>query len=233
MTTTPTAARVSGTIKALEWLDDGCCAKRLGIHYHMSEGEPGMFELTHPFHSDPMPQAECQAAAQANYNARILAAIQPDPEPVSTTKQNYGDCLSSDPEPQPVIGMSLWERLSPVAWRVFDSLPGPRITREEWMRRITATPSRADMPTALRYVQTLTTGGAATPSSAGMVSVEAAPDHQPFDIPEMGNYYGNLSLKRENGKDFWSIENYDGHYWVPCDPAVASALRALSGEGER
>lgn len=64
----------------------------------------------------------------------------------------------------------------------------------------------------------------ATPSSAG---VEVVPDHPPFDITEVGNYYGHLSLKRENGKDYWSIECYDGHHWVPCDPDVATALRAL------
>lgn len=64
----------------------------------------------------------------------------------------------------------------------------------------------------------------ATPSSA---SVEAVPDHPPFDVPEVYNYYGHLALKRENGKDYWSIGCYDGHSWVPCDPNVAAALRAL------
>lgn len=27
------------------------------------------------------------------------------------------------------------------------------------------------------------------------------------------NYYGGLAVKKEDGKYFWSIENYDGHNW--------------------
>jgi hypothetical protein len=33
------------------------------------------------------------------------------------------------------------------------------------------------------------------------------------DIGTIGNYYGDLSVKEESGRYFWSIENYDGHHW--------------------
>lgn len=61
------------------------------------------------------------------------------------------------------------------------------------------------------------------------VTVEAA-DHPAISIGNIGNYYGGLILKREGGIDYWAIENFDGDDWEECDPHVASALRALSGE---
>lgn len=30
-----------------------------------------------------------------------------------------------------------------------------------------------------------------------------------FEIPDIGNAYGGLNLKKENGKFYWGIENYD------------------------
>lgn len=66
-------------VKPLEWRRDGCLAVGMGIRYSMGEGEPGMFELTSPFHSEPMSQGECQAAAQSDYEARILAALEVTP----------------------------------------------------------------------------------------------------------------------------------------------------------
>ena len=36
-------------------------------------------------------------------------------------------------------------------------------------------------------------------------------DTNEFDMPNIGNYYGCLSVKSENNKYYWSIENYDGH----------------------
>jgi len=33
------------------------------------------------------------------------------------------------------------------------------------------------------------------------------------DIGEIGNYYGGLTVKSENNKFYWSIENWDGFYW--------------------
>lgn len=32
-------------------------------------------------------------------------------------------------------------------------------------------------------------------------------------IGDIGNYYGGLSVKSEDGKYFWSIESYDGENW--------------------
>lgn len=136
----------------------------------------------------------------------ILSAIQPDPEPQPVEIPRHPT--------EVMIDAGLYHMPSDVSW--------------------------SDMFTAwtAMFDAVLLDGGAtdyapATPSSADMVSVETVPDHQPFDIPEIGNYYGGLWVKREGGNDFWSIENYDGHYWIPCDPAVAAALRALAGEGER
>jgi hypothetical protein len=33
------------------------------------------------------------------------------------------------------------------------------------------------------------------------------------EIGDIGNYYGCLSVKDEDGKFYWSIENYNGHNW--------------------
>lgn len=52
-------------------------------------------------------------------------------------------------------------------------------------------------------------------------------DHEPMEIEGIGNYYGGLSLKRENGIDFWSIENWDGHHWIVVPAYVADALRTM------
>ncbi len=35
-----------------------------------------------------------------------------------------------------------------------------------------------------------------------------------IDTNRLGNYYGGLSVKKEDGKFFWAIENYDGYDWV-------------------
>jgi hypothetical protein len=39
------------------------------------------------------------------------------------------------------------------------------------------------------------------------------PDVECTEIGEIGNYYGGLSVKREGGKCYWSIENWDGDHW--------------------
>ena len=71
-------------------------------------------------------------------------------------------------------------------------------------------------------------------------ALEPAPDQgewdESCDIPEtpvgnVGNYYGGLAIKRENGKPMWSIENWDGHDWTPCDPDVFAALQGLIKKG--
>lgn len=33
------------------------------------------------------------------------------------------------------------------------------------------------------------------------------------DVGEIGNYYGGLSIKEDDGKFYWSIENYCGDNW--------------------
>ena len=32
-------------------------------------------------------------------------------------------------------------------------------------------------------------------------------------IGDIGNYYGSLSVKIDDGKYYWSIENWDGENW--------------------
>ncbi|WP_045158718.1 hypothetical protein [Stutzerimonas stutzeri] len=44
------------------------------------------------------------------------------------------------------------------------------------------------------------------------------------DIGEVGNYYGCLAIKEERGCFYWSIENFDGHNWVPCPEYLFRAL---------
>lgn len=43
-------------------------------------------------------------------------------------------------------------------------------------------------------------------------------------IGDIGNYYGSLSVMAEDGKFFWSIENYDGHCWDEITPRLYRAL---------
>lgn len=39
------------------------------------------------------------------------------------------------------------------------------------------------------------------------------------EVGEIGNYYGELCVKEDNDRFFWSIENHDGHCWqeIPLD----------------
>jgi len=34
-----------------------------------------------------------------------------------------------------------------------------------------------------------------------------------MEIGSIGNYYGGLTVKEEDGKFYWGIENYDGLEW--------------------
>ncbi len=43
-------------------------------------------------------------------------------------------------------------------------------------------------------------------------------------IGDIGNYYGGLSVKAENGKHYWSIENYSGHEWDEIPESLYLAL---------
>lgn len=44
------------------------------------------------------------------------------------------------------------------------------------------------------------------------------------EIGEIGNYYGGLAVKQEDGKFYWSIENWDGCYWEEISQELYRAL---------
>ena len=50
-------------------------------------------------------------------------------------------------------------------------------------------------------------------------------------IGEIGNYYGGLGVKQEDGKFFWSIENYSGDHWDEIPQQLYDAL--IKYEDER
>ena len=54
-----------------------------------------------------------------------------------------------------------------------------------------------------------------------------APDVAPFEVGGIGNYYGGLSIKRENGTPYWGIENYDGTYWEEISEELYNLLKEL------
>lgn len=43
-------------------------------------------------------------------------------------------------------------------------------------------------------------------------------------IGDIGNYYGCLEIKKEDGKYFWSIECYSGHHWDEISKELYYAL---------
>lgn len=47
----------------------------------------------------------------------------------------------------------------------------------------------------------------------------------------IGNYYGGLAVKQEDGKYWWSIENYDGHGWEEIPESLY--LELLKFEADR
>lgn len=49
-------------------------------------------------------------------------------------------------------------------------------------------------------------------------------------IGSIGNYYGGLSVKEENGKFFWSIENYSGHDWEEIPESLYLKLMEFENE---
>lgn len=49
----------------------------------------------------------------------------------------------------------------------------------------------------------------------------------PRPIGKIGNCYGGLSVKTEDGKHYWSIENYDGEDWEEIPAALFAALNAF------
>lgn len=58
-------------------------------------------------------------------------------------------------------------------------------------------------------------------------------EQEGITIGEIGNYYGGLSIKREDGKCYWSIENYDGHEWQEIPQYLYGALALYEKEREK
>jgi hypothetical protein len=44
------------------------------------------------------------------------------------------------------------------------------------------------------------------------------------EIGNIGNYYGGLSVKTEDNKCYWSIENYTGYHWEEIPDSLYRAL---------
>ena len=40
----------------------------------------------------------------------------------------------------------------------------------------------------------------------------------------VGNYYGCLKVKEDDGKYFWTIEDWDGDYWLEIPEQLYKAL---------
>ena len=53
-----------------------------------------------------------------------------------------------------------------------------------------------------------------------------------FSVGEIGNYYGGLSVKVEDGKAYWSIENWDGSEWEEIPEYLYAALVKFDGESK-
>ncbi len=53
---------------------------------------------------------------------------------------------------------------------------------------------------------------------------------EPIEVGEIGNYYGGLSIKEEDGHFFWSIENYDGDDWEEIPRYLYIAIRKYEQE---
>lgn len=43
-------------------------------------------------------------------------------------------------------------------------------------------------------------------------------------IGEIGNYYGSLEVKEDNGKFYWGIDNYDEMRWEEIPEELYTAL---------
>ena len=45
-----------------------------------------------------------------------------------------------------------------------------------------------------------------------------------IEVSEVSNYYGCLTIKKESGKQYWSVENWDGHNWVEIPMSLYKAI---------
>ena len=52
-------------------------------------------------------------------------------------------------------------------------------------------------------------------------------------IGGIGNYYGGLAVKREAGKCYWSIENYDGDDWEEIPETLFDELLRYENSREK
>ena len=52
------------------------------------------------------------------------------------------------------------------------------------------------------------------------------------EIGDIGSAYGGLDVKEEDGKFFWSIENYDGHDWDEIPEYLYLAFNKFQDEAE-
>ena len=52
------------------------------------------------------------------------------------------------------------------------------------------------------------------------------------DIGKIGNHYGGLSVKMEEGKCYWSIKDYDGHSWDEIPRSLFDALNKFQDDSE-
>ena len=53
------------------------------------------------------------------------------------------------------------------------------------------------------------------------------------EIGEIGNYYGCLEVKEEEGAYYWSIENWSGHTWQEIPEYLYTALNTFQDESEK
>jgi len=53
---------------------------------------------------------------------------------------------------------------------------------------------------------------------------------EPIGIGGIGNYYGGLNVKEEDGKFYWSIENWNGFHWEEIPSYLYEALIKYDGE---
>lgn len=49
-------------------------------------------------------------------------------------------------------------------------------------------------------------------------------------IGTIGNYYGGLVVKEENGKFYWSVKDYDGEDWDEVPQYLYEALCKFEDE---
>ena len=49
-------------------------------------------------------------------------------------------------------------------------------------------------------------------------------------IGNIGNYYGDLSVKKEDGKFYWSIEDWNGYSWEEITKDLFDSLNNFNDD---